>query len=269
MIRRTVRNSVSGSGVGVHCGTPCEAEIRRAAFGDGLCVEVGGVRVAVHVDRVVPVAGATVLQVGDHRVSTVEHVLAALIGAGVTDAIVVVTGGEVPILDGSADIWWHGIAGAGTIDGPPIEELVVTDVIEVAHGGGVARWSPCDRCEVAVEVDYGVFAGAASVVIPGPDFAAISAARTFAMGADLDFLRSAGRGKGATLADTVIWDAAGPRNPLRMFDEPVRHKLLDVVGDLALVGRPVRGRLDVERGSHALHHAAVRRLLETTPVSTR
>lgn len=261
MNRRTLRRAISGSGTGVHSGAKCSAEVRRAAFGDGLCVEANGVCVPIGVHLVVPRAGATVLQIGEGTVSTVEHLLAALVAAGITDAIIAVEGGEVPILDGSAYIWWTSLGAVGVVDGPPIDPLFVEAPIEVEHAGGIARWLPASGCTVAVDVDYGVFAGKASLGVPGPEFASIAAARTFAMGRDLDQLLATGRGRGATLEDTVIWDEGGPRNPLRMVDEPVFHKLIDAIGDLALVGRPVSGRLDVIRGSHALHHEAVRRLL--------
>lgn len=246
----------------MHSGAAARVEVRKGAFGDGLVVVAGGARCPVHVDFVVERAGATVLAVGDGTVATIEHLCAALVAHGVTDAVIAVDGPEVPILDGSADPFWQAFAQSGFVDGPPIDPIVVPEPIVVEAAGGTARWLPAARCEICVAVDYGVLAGRATIVVPGPAFAAIAPARTFAMGRDLDTLLAKGRGRGANLDNTVVWDETGPRNALRLTDEPVAHKLVDAIGDLALAGRPVCGRLDLYKPSHALHHAAVRALLD-------
>lgn len=261
MNHRTLRTFVTWNGIGVHSGADCSVELRPAAFGDGLVLVVGEHHARIGIDAVVARAGATALRVGPHVISTVEHVLASLVAHGVTDAEIVVTGPELPIVDGSAQPFWEGLLATGTRDGPPIEPLVVTEPLAVQANGGSAQWLPGDVCNVHVHVDFGAFHGRASAVVPGPAFGAFAHARTFALANDVTAMLAAGRGRGANLENTVVWGDNGPQNDLRMIDEPVWHKLIDAIGDLALVGRPVRGHLVVDRPSHALHHAAIRTLL--------
>ncbi len=206
-----------------------------------------------------PTPGATVLRGDVEQVGTPEHLLAALAALGVTDALVEVQGPEVPILDGSADPWCEGLVGAGLVEGPALRPHVVDQVVEVAAHGGRAMLRPADRCEVAVEVDYGPpWQGSAEVMLGGGAFCReVAWARTFVHHRDLERLRAAGRGLGATPASTVLLGEREARVPLRAADEPVRHKLLDAVGDLALVG-PILGRFEVSRGSHLLHLALLR-----------
>ncbi len=263
--RRTLRAPLTLRGVGVHSGAHAEVTVAPAPFGTGVALRRHG-----HARDVVPAQieyvaggdGATTLALGAARFGTVEHLLAALFGAGVTDADVSVRGAELPILDGSARPWSDAIAAAGTLDGPPGRTLVVRAPVEVQTAGGSARILPCPRCEVAVDVDFGPDGprGRAEVALEGDRFRdEVSWARTFVLSRDVDRLRAAGRGRGATPENTLVWRPG--MTALRAPDEPIRHKLLDAVGDLALLGLPVRGRLEVTRGSHALHHALLRALL--------
>ncbi len=261
MNHRTLRTFVGWSGTGVHSGVACSVELRPAAYGEGIVLVVADHRARVSIEAVVPKPGATALRVGPHVVSTVEHVLAALVAHGVTDAEIVVEGPELPIVDGSAEPFWTGLAAAGARDGPEIEPLVITEPLTIEANGGSAHWLPGADCQVHVHVDFGSIQGRASAPVPCPAFGAFAHARTFALAGDVDVMLAAGRGRGATLENTVVWGDDGPKNALRMVDEPILHKLIDAIGDLALVGRPVRGHLIVDRPSHALHHAAIRALL--------
>lgn len=262
--RRTLAAPFSRRGVGVHTGRPATVTVRPAPWGTGIRFRLGPEVVPARIDHVVPQGGATWLRAGERRVGTVEHLLAALYGSGISDAEVEVEGEEVPVLDGSAAPWVEALAAAGRIAGPPADPLVLQEALEVEARGGRARAWPHPACELSVDVDFGRGGprGHASVVLEGDRFQReVAWARTFVLERDIPTLRAAGRGLGATPTDTVVWGADGPLVSLRAPDEPVRHKLLDLVGDLALLGRPLRGRIHVERGSHALHHALVRMLL--------
>lgn len=226
-----------------------------------------GGRVVVHDGREIPLtlehARAAPGSVAVGGVQTVEHLLAALSGLGLTDVRVEVDGPELPALDGSAQPWCALLADAGREEGPPTAPWRVDRVTRVEAHGGWAELRPGPGCRVEVRVDFpGGPAGQAVVDLSEPTAFCreVAWARTFVLGRDVDALRDAGRGRGADLGNTVVLDGSVPRNPggLRAPDEPVRHKLLDAVGDLALVG-PVEGHLVVVRGSHRLHVELLRR----------
>ena len=230
-------------------------------WGTGVVVRHRGHTAPVHVAQAEAPGGATVLRVGPHRVATPEHLLAAIVGLGVTDVALDVQGPEVPILDGSAAPWVAAIREAGVEEGPPGPERRVVQEVHVRAHGGEAWLRPHPGLRVSVEVAWPALTGAFSADLPD-DLPHVAPARTFVFSADVERLRAAGRGRGATAENTVVW---GRTTSLRFPDEPVRHKLLDALGDLALAGAPVRGHLHVVRGSHALHHAVIRAWLKESP----
>jgi UDP-3-O-[3-hydroxymyristoyl] N-acetylglucosamine deacetylase len=235
-------------------------EVHPAAHGTGLRFVVDGGVVPVNIAHARNSAGSTLLSRGDRVVRTPEHLLAALVAHQVSDAILILEGPEVPILDGSARPWCEAVGEVGVVGDAP--EPLVAPSVRVAEFGGVAEAEPGPilRLEVDVCFERGP-QGTAAVEIPGAFCENVAFARTFAMERDIERLRAVGRGVGANLDNTVIWGDDGPINSVRSPDEPVLHKLVDLVGDLALVGRPVTGTIRVLRGSHALHHALVRALL--------
>lgn len=247
MNRRTIARPVRVAGIGVHSGYAAAVTLSPRPFGDG--VWIGGAPVSVA--RIVGAAGATTLS-GPIRV--VEHLLAALTVVGITDLDVAVDGDELPILDGSAAPWVEALADVHV--GPPVAPLRPRPLRLEAHGGVVVV-APADGLEVAVEVDFGpALQGRASWRAGAP--APWAAARTFVLGRDVDAALAAGRGGGATAENTVVYDDDGrARFGERFPGEGVAHKLLDLVGDLAILG-PLAARVTVIRGSHALHHAALR-----------
>lgn len=249
--------------MGIHLGQPGSVRIEPAPWGTGLVAAVGGRRVPVHVDHARADPGSTVLVGPSAEWRTPEHVLAALVGAGVTDAVLVVAGPEAPALDGSSLGWWQALHQAGFVDGPPVAPVQARALRIEAFGGVAEAWPASGgRAEVEVAFDGGGPRGEAAVALDGRGFEAVADARTFVLDRDVEPLRAAGRGLGATAANTVVWHTdGGPTSGLRSADEPVRHKLLDLVGDLALLGGPLAGRVRVVRGSHRLHHALVRALL--------
>lgn len=258
MRRRTLARSFARAGRGVHSGRWAVVSVQPAGWGTGLVVERSGLRACVGLHTVRAVPGMTTMRAGALHVDLLEHLLAALVAGGVTDARVVVNGGqECPILDGSAREWWRALE---TVDGPPIVPLQVRRTVEVVAFGGRARLEPCDRRVVEVVSDFGVgWRGRRRVDLDADDLDEVLGARTFAAARDVVRLRSLGRGSGADASNTLV--LGGPlQGALRVPDEPVAHKLLDAVGDLAWLGRPLLGRFVVERGSHRLHVAALRAL---------
>ncbi|MCB9668548.1 MAG: UDP-3-O-acyl-N-acetylglucosamine deacetylase [Alphaproteobacteria bacterium] len=247
---RTVATTVALAGVGLHTGAPAKVTLHPEEAGAGLAFLAGGERVPVHPDQARTPGGCTVL--GAAR--TVEHLLAAVLVAGVTDLTIELDGPEVPGLDGSALPWLELI-------GEPVttgwtEGLQVGGPTRLEAHGGVAVAEPAGGLEVAVTV---AFPGLHQACQAGPDdLASVLDARTFLLHAQLDAVLAAGQGQGVRPGGVVVWGPRGSLVPLRSPDEPARHKALDLLGDLALVGCPVRGRFTVDRGSHALHVALVR-----------
>lgn len=266
---RTLAAPFERSGRGVHRGLLARVRVEPAPFGTGLVFTNldGTEAIGAQIGHAVSGSGATVLAQGEMRVETTEHLLAALYGCGVTDARVVIDGEEVPIMDGSARPWVEAVRQVGVVDGPPARCLAVQRAVRVERGEAYAAIEPFDGCRVEVVVDYGDDMGPrgrAGVELAGDAFAReVAWARTFVMAKDIPRLRAAGKGRGADIENTVIWGPQGVENPdgLRADDESVRHKLLDAVGDLALLGAPWRGRVEVYRGGHALHHDLIRALL--------
>jgi len=264
--RTTLASGFEFAGVGVHTGESSRVMVEPGPYGSGLVLRSPtGSEIPVAVAWVVAANGATVLERGGFRVQTPEHLLAALVGHGITDARIGLDGPEVPILDGSSKPYCDAIEQVGLRAGPAVEPLRLRSSVEVELAGGRAVAEPSEDLQVGVAVDYGspdLPRGTAEVTLRGSCFATeVGWARTFALQRDVERLLAAGRGKGASADNTVIFGPAGPTAPLRGPDEPVRHKLLDLVGDLALIGRPLVARVCVERGSHALHHALVRAIL--------
>lgn len=257
-IRATLAKPVVREGVGVHTGALARVTLRPARFGTGLRFLVNGSWVPVKPAHARAHVGCSRLDAEGQLVLTPEHLLAALHGLGVTDLEIEISGPEVPILDGSAAEWVSGLDEAGRVWGPelPTRELPRR---EVNAFGGRARCGPGpDQLEVQVDFGAGGPKGNYTVLRSETAFRLeIAWARTFVRECDVEQFRAAGRGRGMTEDNTVLW----PRSSLRAPDEPVRHKLLDLWGDLAVLG-PFRGWVLVERGSHALHHALVGTLVE-------
>jgi UDP-3-O-[3-hydroxymyristoyl] N-acetylglucosamine deacetylase len=255
MVRRTLARSVLRTGIGLHSGRTVGLTLAPARFGAGLVFVTPEGRVPADVDHAQPGTGATVLAAGDARISTPEHVLAALAALGVTDAELHLDGGEVPALDGSALPWVEAIDEAGRTDGPSVAAWAPRGSIAVEHDGGRATIDPGDAA-LHVRIDFGTDGPAGALSVPLTEQAfrdEVCWARTFVLARDVERLRAAGRGGGATELNTVVWPGAKLRSP----DEPVRHKALDAWGDLALLG-PLRAQVTIERGTHTLHLALVR-----------
>ncbi len=230
------------AGVGVHSGRPCAATVRPGA--GGLRFRAAGVEVPATVEHVVDTSMSTTLGRDGARVGMVEHVLSALWGLGIHDAEIAVDGPEVPILDGSARPWVDALLPVAATIAEAVAPRRV--VVELSARGGLDALGPR-----RVAFDFGT-----------GDYARdVAWARTFVHAADVDRLLAAGMGAGATAENTLVVPAVGePPPPVRGPSEPARHKLLDAIGDLALLGRPHAGTIVFVDSGHAGHVEAVRRI---------
>lgn len=291
MQRRTVIQAAEVRGITLFTGVQSRATIKPAVAGAGITFsrsDMGGhPPIPARVDHVVAEARRTVLAVdpgasgggGGVSVQTVEHVMSALAGLGITDAMVEVEGPELPIGDGSAQPFVRAILDAGVKElvGEELRPLVVTDRIEIedprgpAAGRMVAEPGDGPGLELVYHLDYGRGAPIAPQTIrflsmPGSDeyATAIAPARTFSTLDEAVAMRKMGLFAHLTAAEMLVIGPDGPvENAYRFSDEPARHKLLDMLGDLALATggiRPIRGRVTAWRSGHALNHAMARRL---------
>jgi UDP-3-O-[3-hydroxymyristoyl] N-acetylglucosamine deacetylase len=200
-------------------------------------------------------------------VSTIEHVMAALAGSAIHNALIEIDGPEVPILDGSSLAFVAGFLAAGIDEqDAPIRAIRVLKPVEVQDGDAVARLEPADMLEIDFSIDFADAAiGVQSRVLNmanGAFVRELSDSRTFCRQSDVDAMRANGLALGGTLENAVVIDGDRVLSPggLRHSDEPVRHKMLDALGDLALAGGPILGRYTGVRAGHALTNRLLRAL---------
>ncbi len=268
----TIGRLITVQGPGVHTGESSRVSIEPAPEGHG--------RVFLRADREEPVpipatlahvSGSTLctsLAVGDQQVRTVEHLLAALAGLCIDNVLIRVWGPEIPGVDGSARPWVRLLLGAGRrrqragcLALRPLRPVLLED------GPRRAEASAAERLELDVSIDFPhpLLRQRRLVVQPSSrDFdLELAWARTFALQEQAEAMREAGLAKGGSLDNAVVLGPAGVLNPggLRGIDEPLRHKILDLMGDLALLGHPLLARIRVEQPGHGFNHALGRALL--------
>lgn len=219
-------------------------------------------------DAVVPSKLCTVIaNDAGVSVSTIEHVMAALAGSAISNALIEVDGPEVPILDGSAAPFVKAMLAAGIlVQDAPVIAIRVLKAVEVRDGEAIARLEPSEMLEIDFRIDFAEAAiGQQAKVLNmanGAFVRELSNSRTFCRQADVIAMRARGLALGGTLENAVVFDGAKVLSPggLRHADEPVRHKMLDAMGDLALAGAPILGRYTGVRAGHALTNKLLRAL---------
>ena len=275
MIRqRTLKTSVRATGVGLHTGHKVAMALRPAPVDTGIvfCRSdlPGNPAIPAHALNVRETTLATVLEKDGARVSTVEHLMAALFGLGIDNAFIDVSAEEVPIMDGSAGTFVFLIQSAGIQEQPAAKRyLRVLKRVELEKGDRRVRLEPFDGFKVGFTIDFKhpVFDASTSTV--EVDFGEvsfvreISRARTFGFTQDVEMMRSRGLGRGGSLDNAVVIDDFRVLNAdgLRMQDEFVKHKALDAVGDLYLAGHPVIGAFHGHKSGHEMNNLLVRQLL--------
>ncbi|WP_353291619.1 UDP-3-O-acyl-N-acetylglucosamine deacetylase [Synechococcus sp. M16CYN] len=256
----TLAGQSERSGVGLHSGLTSVVQLR-GADQPGFYLKVEG-----HADpfRLVPsqVCNSqlcTTLNLGPCKVATVEHLLAALAGCGLTHVEIRLSGNEIPLLDGSALDWTEAIAEAGLkpAETPRLAAPELNQPLLRHRGGGVIMATPAETFSLFGVIDFPQPAigrqQLALEMTPRRFIEEIAPARTFGFSNQVNQLRAAGLIKGGNLDNALVCNGDGWVNPpLRFPNEPVRHKLLDLIGDLALVGFP-KAKVFVYRGSHELH----------------
>jgi len=269
--RRTLRREVACTGIGLHCGRPVRLRLVPAPAEHG--IRFARIDVGVEIPATLAHIGsqdhATTLLKDGVSIGTVEHLLAALAGLGIDDVRVEVDGPEVPVLDGSAAPFVILLHEAGLRPlAVPRQLLRVKQPVEVVHGSKRARLVPSEHFEVSYSIGFDhplLRHQALSLRVTPRSFTEqIAPARTFGFLREVELLRKSGLALGGSLKNAVVIGETGVlNNKLRFEDEFVRHKILDAVGDLALLGHPLVGRLEATKAGHALHAAVARKLIVT------
>lgn len=276
--QRTIQKSISTKGVGLHSGRRVEITLRPAAPNTGIVFhrvdlpEV--VDLPARADAVGDTRMASVLQQGNVRVSTVEHLMSALAGLGVDNLHVDLTAEEVPIMDGSAGTFVYLLRSAGLEEqAAPKQFIRVLKTVEVREGEGAnlkwARLEPHDGFALSFAIDFQHPAIDSTANFAEVDFAhdsyvkTIARARTFGFASEVETLRSMGLARGGSLDNAIVMDEYRVLNSdgLRYEDEFVKHKILDAIGDLYLAGKPLVARYVACKSGHAMNNRLVRALL--------
>jgi UDP-3-O-[3-hydroxymyristoyl] N-acetylglucosamine deacetylase len=270
-IQRTLRRSVSCTGIGLHSGNKVTLSLKPAPADSGIRfqrTDLGGLEIRAIVTHLGGIQYQTGLTREAVSVETVEHLLAALTALGIDNAIVELNSPEVPIMDGSAApfVYLLNEAGVKRLQAPR-RYLKVLRPISLTQGDKRIALYPSDHFKVTYSISFDhplLRHQSRTMRITEESFIEdIAPARTFGFLKEVEMLRQRGLALGGSLDNAIVLGETGVlNNALRFEDEFVRHKILDVIGDLSLVGHPVVGHLVAHRGGHALHTAFAARILE-------
>jgi UDP-3-O-[3-hydroxymyristoyl] N-acetylglucosamine deacetylase len=269
-LEQTIAEPLEFTGIGLHSGAPVTMRLLPAPAGSGIVfrrTDLDNFEIPAVGRNVAKVSYATSLMRQGVLISTTEHLLSALIGMGVDNVIVELDNLELPILDGSALPYVQAFLSVGINTQRRRRETIrVLRPVEVREGNKFIGVYPGSGYRIQYAIDFPAPIGhqIASVDLASETYGALIApARTFGYKADEKRLRDMGLIRGAGPESAIILGPKGPENgPLRFADEYVRHKVLDLIGDLALAGRRIEGHVVAERAGHAMHTALVSRLLK-------
>lgn len=263
-LRNTLTTPVEFTGTGIHSGVRCAMRVEPAEPGHGIVlrhartgkscpatIEFANAEESVRRTVIVGPDGA--------RFEQMEHIMAAIAGAGISDALVIQDGVEPPFMDGGSHDFFRALhAVPRTVSNTPWDPFIIEDAYSLEDEGAVLTAAPAEGSQLTAFLDFpGTVAGAQSYhyVLSAETFGEeIARARTFALARDVEMIRQMGLGKGGTLENTVVFDGERYHNPsLHYPDEPARHKIIDLLGDLALLGAPVIGHVSAWRAGHRSH----------------
>ena len=276
MIRqRTLKNAIRATGVGLHTGEKIFLTLKPAPVDTGIIFRRSDIQPTVDIvakaENVGDTTLSTTLMKGDVRVSTVEHLLSAMAGLGIDNAIVEVSSAEVPIMDGSAGPFVFLIQSAGIEEqSAPKKFIRIKRKVQVKEGDKVAEFSPFDGFKVAFSIDFDHPVFKDRIARAEVDFSStsfvkeVSRARTFGFMSDFEYLRSKGLAKGGSVDNAIVVDQYRILNEdgLRYEDEFVKHKILDAIGDLYLLGNSLIGEFRAHKSGHALNNRLLRELIQ-------
>lgn len=268
--QQTLASPISFSGVGLHSGASVNLRVLPAPPDTGVVferVDLDNFRIAATVKNVARVAYATTLMRQGVLISTVEHLLSSLYIFGIDNAVVELDNLEVPILDGSALEFVQAIQRVGLVSQPaPRTFLVIRKQLHLEERGRTISIYPAESFQICYSIDFShPMIGKQTLefeALPGNFASEIAPARTFGFLHEVEELKKNGLVRGGSMDNAIVLTQTGIMNDiLRFKDEFVRHKILDNIGDLSLIGRPFIGRIVASKAGHALHTLLVSRIL--------
>ncbi len=260
MMQRSLREKIEFEGVGIHTGERAKLILHPEEENSGITFYRNGYRIPLSPDSVVNTFHSTDLGLNGTVVKTVEHLLATFHLLGITNLTVEVVGGcEIPIMDGSGYPFYRGLKDRVIVQSEKIEPFCVEEEITVRRGESFVRAEPAQSLEVTYEGVFREPFGRRSFTFRG-NVKDIILARTFCFDHEIELIRKRGLGRGGSLENTLVIGSrkAYNRGGFRYEDEPVRHKILDLIGDLFLLGVPVLGRFFSYRGGHTTNVELIR-----------
>ena len=269
--QRTLRRPVSCAGIGLHSGNKVTLSLKPAPAGFGVRfrrTDLGGLEIPAAVGNLAGMQYATGLSRDRASVDTVEHLLAALVSLGIDNVAVELDHAEVPIMDGSAAPFVYLVQEAGVRPLPALRQyLKITRPISLSRGDKRVALYPSDHFKVTYSISFDhplLRHQSRTLRVSEESFVEdIAPARTFGFLKEVETLRRQGLALGGSLENAIVLGETGIlNNSLRFNDEFVRHKILDAIGDLALVGYPIIGHLVAHRAGHALHTAFAAKIVE-------
>jgi len=272
--QRTLKSSVSVTGVGLHSGEKVTLSLRPGPINSGVVfrrVDVKPVEeICARAHLVHDTRLSTCMEQNGVRIATIEHLMSALAGLGIDNVVVEMDGAEVPIMDGSAGTFIFLLQSAGIVEqSAPKRFIRIKKTVEVKQGDKWVKFEPYHGYKLTFTINFAhpVFANTKQHVTLDLDEHAyvrdISRARTFGFMQDVEYMRSQGLALGGSLDNAIVMDEYRVLNAdgLRFEDEFVKHKVLDAIGDLYLLGHPIIGAFSGFKSGHALNNALLRELL--------
>lgn len=272
--QRTLKNSVRATGVGLHSGEKIYLTVLPGAVDTGIVFRRTDLSPAVDIPASAESVGETTLSStlvkGDVKVSTVEHLMSALAGLGIDNAIIELSAAEVPIMDGSAGPFVFLLQSAGLVEQEAAKKYIrIKQAISVSDGDKSATFLPFDGFKITFSIDFDHPVFEHQVQEATVDFSStsfvheVARARTFGFMRDIEYLRSQNLALGGSVDNAIVVDDHRIINEggLRFEDEFVKHKILDAIGDLYLVGHSLIGEFVAHKSGHALNNQLVRKML--------
>ena len=271
--QKTISRAIETNGIGLHTGVSVNLKLKPAPENTGYIfvrTDLDNFEIPASAEYISHCSYATTLLRRGVILSTTEHLLAALRGAGVDNCFLEIDNLEVPIMDGSSENFLEMIEQAGTIEqNAPRRFLKIKDKVVFEQGDRKMSVEPCENYEIECLIDFShpfINRQTFNFTLSNGSFGReIASARTFGFSHEIEMLRKANLTLGGSLENAIVLTPDGMlnENPLRFADEFVRHKILDIVGDFALLGMPILGKIKAEKSGHSVHASLMSKLLKT------